>query len=496
MSVVEKRYAETLKKLTVTPREHYQDKGIKWMIERELDPCNAGGLLGDEVGLGKTLQTIGLICSNVLESNLILVPKSLIDQWISEFKKFAPSINVIKYESHKDVFDYENCDVVIGSLSLISGRNKKNIFGEENIRTRLHNYTWSRVIIDEAHSIKNKKSKVHKAVCLLDTKIRWLLSATPVMNKMTDFINLMGFLGISQSDCQTKKLAIVDKYILRRTKEDVKKFDKAFELPELDTMVYESEFETCEEMELYREIFLKTKKDIQKMKTNNVIEALEKLLRIRQFCIHPQLYYDGIAKKEQVDPTPYGGNCTKYNSFMQSVQQKPSEEKALVFCQFIKELEIYSNGVNELGQTTLKIYGSMSLDERTKVVKEFNDNSEIKFLFVQINTGGQGYNLQVANWVYILSPCWNPALEHQAIGRSHRSGQQKEVHVVKFVSYGTHEKISYIEQSIIELQNTKKKLISEILNDPRISDEGVKQVRVKKACEDISVSQIKKLFRS
>lgn len=497
---VEQLYDSCLTKLTVKPHTGYQPDGIKWMLNKELNG-NGGGILADEVGLGKTLQAIALVCGNSVHKTLILVPKSLVDQWCNEFQKFAPSVNVIKMENLKNdkmTFDGDT-NVVIAPISQVYGRDhKKNVINQcDYKKTDFHRIEWGRLIIDEAHAIKNKKSKMHKACFDIETEYKWLLTATPVMNKMKEFVNLMSFFGYGKNECQTKKLEIVEEMILRRTKEDVKEFDEKLNLPELDITIKEIPFETKHEELLYQEVFFKMKKEMKNVPVGdqNMMKALERLLRIRQLCVHPQLYYDGIAKKTKTEPEEYTGNCTKLNTLMRMLKEKPADEKGLVFCQFIKEMEFYKKKITEMGMKCMVIDGSMELYERTKVINKFKQESDLNILLIQINTGGTGYNLQEANWVYIMSPTWNPCLEHQAIGRAHRTGQKKKVNVFKLIIKGESEEYTYIEDKIIELQNKKKVIIAEILNDKRIADECVKMVRVDKAATGISIRDINGLFR-
>lgn len=498
---VETLYNSCLTKLTVKPHTGYQPDGIKWMINKEING-NRGGILADEVGLGKTLQAIGLVCANRVNKTLILVPKSLVDQWCNEFQKFAPSVNVIKMESLKhDTMTFSgDTNVVIAPISQVYGRgeHKRNIINQcDYKKTEFHRIEWGRLIIDEAHAIKNKKSKTHKACCDIDTEYKWLLTATPVMNKMKEFVNLMSFFGYGKNECQTKKLEIVNEMILRRTKEDVKEFDEKLDLPELNVVIKEIPFETKEEEILYKEVFFKMKKEMKNIPIGkqNMMKALERLLRIRQLCVHPQLYFDGLAKKNKVEPEQYTGNCTKVNALMKMLKEKPAEEKGLVFCQFIKEMQFYKEKIEEMGMKCMVIDGSMELEERTAVINKFKKESDLNILLIQINTGGTGYNLQEANWVYIMSPTWNPCLEHQAIGRAHRTGQTKKVNVFKVIIKGESDKYSYVEDNIIELQNKKKLIIADILNDKRIADECVKLVRVDKAATGITVRDINKLFK-
>lgn len=488
--------------LTVTPHE-YQEEGIKWMLDKELSN-KKGGILADEVGLGKTIQSIGLICNNKLPATLILVPKSLLNQWCDEFKKFARGVTIYLCEDKEvPVLDPKKISVVIAPISQIYARTSKNStlatiqYGYK--KTPYHSIKWDRVIVDEAHSIKNRKSKLHKACVDLDSKFKWLLTATPIMNRMTDFVNLMGFYGYTQIECQTSKIEIAKNMIMRRTKEQVKHNDARLELPSLNTTICEVDFQTDEERNLYCEVFNKMKAEIKELKrdrdNNNVMEALERLLRIRQISIHPQLYYDGIAKKNKHEPEQYTGTCTKLETLVDLLKEKPSDEKAIIFCQFIKEMKIYEKRLESEGYNTLMINGSLSLEERTSRIEEFKTDKTKTVILIQINTGGCGLNLQEANWVYITAPTWNPCMEYQAIGRAHRSGQKKEVNVKKIVLNGEEtQEFSYVEASIVALQEEKQKIVREILADETL-DEGVKSVRVQKTATKLTMNQISKLIR-
>lgn len=500
MNQTEHLYQDCLNKLTVKPHTGYQPEGIKWMIHKEING-NGGGILADEVGLGKTLQAIGLVCANAVSKTLILVPKSLVDQWCNEFSKFAPTINVIKIERLKgNNMDFsEGINVVIAPISQVYGRGhvKTLLNKSEYKKTEFHNIKWGRLIIDEAHSIKNQKSKVHKACFDIISDYKWLLTATPVMNKMKEFVNLMSFFGKTANDCQTKKLEIVKDMILRRTKDDVKQFDEKLNLPDLNVVLHEIPFETEQEETMYKDVFFKMKKEIRNIPEGrqNMMKALERLLRIRQLCVHPQLYFDGLARKHKTDSVPYIGNCTKLNELMRMLKEKPQDEKALVFCQFIKEMDIYKEKIRESGMRCMVIDGSMDLEERTSVINNFKADPQLNILLIQINTGGTGYNLQEANWVYIMSPTWNPCLEHQAIGRAHRTGQTKQVNVFKIIIKGSSDEYSYVEDKIMELQKQKKQIIADILGDDRIADECVKMVRVDKVANGISARDINRMFK-
>ena len=486
--------------LTITPYEH-QVKGIEWMLNKELNESIKGGILADEVGLGKTIQSIGIICKNKKPKTLVLVPKSLLNQWHDEINKFSAGIKVILCEG-KEIppLDPEETTVVLAPVSQVYGRYPKNsAMSNTYKKTAYHDIAWDRLIIDEAHSIKNRKSKLHKACVDIKTRYKWLLTATPVMNRMTDFVNLMGFYGFTQNECQTKKMEIANKIILRRTKNEVKGFDKSLDLLPLKTTIVEVDFETKEERDLYSDVFNKMKQEIKELKkeydTNNVIEALERLLRIRQISIHPQIYFDGIARKNKMEAEKYTGKCTKLETLVKLLEDKPKDEKALIFCQFIREMHIYKERLEVEGYKCLMINGSLTLEERTQRINSFKEDPEKTIILIQINTGGTGYNLQVANWVYITAPTWNPCMEYQAIGRSHRSGQKKQVNVTKIVINGEENTdFTYVEASIMALQEEKQKIVKEIMNDDTI-DAGVKSVRMGKAAANLNFKQISKLIK-
>lgn len=449
--------------LKVCPKE-YQIDGIQWALDKELNSEYKGGLLADEVGLGKTYQMIGLMLANRVSKSLILVPKSLINQWCNEINNLTDELHIIKIENLKKEgieFKQNKHNVVIMGINQVYGR-----LSECFAKTLIHNIYWDRLIIDEAHMIKNKKSKLHKACKEIYTKYKWLLSATPVMNSMSDFVSLMSFFDISQEKCQTEKDDIVKNMIMRRTKDQIKNLNPEFELPKSKIEIVEAPFETRDELDYYNKTYEIMKSKVKKAKrNNNFMEIIEHLLRMRQFCICPQLYIDGLDKKYNETSPLYTGNCTKLNTFINLIKKKPNDEKALVFFQFIGEMKIYKQALKKEGYECSHISGCMNLDQRTNVINTFKRSKTLNILFMQINVGGVGYNLQEANWVYIISPTWNPAIEHQAIGRCHRSGQKKEVNVYKIIINDPNDtNTTYIERRILDLQNTKNVLITELLS--------------------------------
>eukprot|EP00854_Cymbomonas_tetramitiformis_P001120 gene1120-1676_t len=288
------------------------------------------------------------------------------------------------------------------------------------------------------------------------------------MNRMVDFVNIMIWIGIDRDVCQAEKEFICENFLMRRTKEDVKKSNKDLELPPCKIDIKYIPFESEDEEKLYIDTYTKYRGQLET--TNNYIYMLENLLRIRQICIHPKLFYDGMAKKYNDKSTEYTQESTKMTELLKCMQGHQEREKCLIFCQFVEEMTIIAKFLKLNGYQSLRLDGTMSIEERAEAVNIFKRDQNINTFIIQINTGGQGINLQCANRIYIMSPNWNPALEHQAIGRCHRTGQRKPVYVTKFVIASGDTILPYIEENIIKLQEQKTKIVKNLLKDGISSD--------------------------
>jgi SNF2 family DNA or RNA helicase len=469
---MESLYSNVVKNIRTSLYEPYQVDGCKWMLSREIDEemfydtdVSRGGILADEVGLGKTLMSICMIVGNPKQKTLILLPKSLIHQWKEQILKFTNHIKITIVENNS-VLNEKSEGVFLMSQSLINSKN--TIIGN----SPAHTVHWDRIIIDEAHILRNNKSKMFNACCLLKTDIRWALTATPVVNRMTDFVHIMSWFNVSQYLCQTEKETVASKFILRRTKQDVAVYNKALILPDCEINVKHIPFHSVDEKKMYIDVFTQERKKVMNSNNKTITDLLEHLLRIRQLCIHPQLYLDGMSKKSNMDCGNWSLPVTKLECLLDDLKKQPPYEKTLVFCQFIKEMNIYEERLTQEGYNVVRLDGSMNIEERNIVIKRFKKNPDINIFLIQINTGGQGINLQNANHIYIMSPSWNPAIEHQAIGRCHRTGQKNKVYVTKYVISSFDKDIPFIEENMMKLQEKKKEIIADILKDERIINDG------------------------
>ena len=275
---------------------------------------------------------------------------------------------------------------------------------------------------------------------------------------------------------------------MRRTKEDVKEFNDAFALPPCNFEIVKLNFDTREERVLYLDAYKTLQKKLKYM-DNNTILALELLLRIRQLCAHPQSFLDGVAKKNQIVPEKWQYGSTKLRYIISKLKEQPIEDKTLIFCHFIKEMDIYKSELTEIGYNCVRLDGRMTQEERSSVVSKFNEDSSINIFLIQINTGGQGYNFQAANRIFITTPTWNPALEHQVIGRSHRTGQKKEVFVTVLAIANEDENFPFIEEYILSLQDSKRKLISNVLKNT------TKFTEIGRISQSITFNDVNKMFK-
>ena len=464
----------------------YQREGVRWMLSMENQESGPkGGFLCDEMGLGKTVQLISTILGNPKPRTLIIVPKSIITQWVEEINRFAPNLTI-------NVFDgpdrrIKEADVTLAPYTLLTTKG-----GKADVKTPLHMIEWDRVILDEAHEIRNNKSKLFKSVCRLQTQIKWIVTGTPVFNSMEDFVSLCTFLGLSKVVVQGMTNKIKDIYILRRTKEDLAQISERLRLPPCHFENVELEMYP-DEKQLYEIVFLEAQETIrdafrhaQSLNAKNMV-ILECLLRARQVMIHPQMYIDGVAKQTGTKAEKWVGRSKKMETLFEMVKSHPSE-KTLIFCQFRGEMNHIQKNME---RPVFRIDGSVPKEERVKQIDGFKKAAPGAVFIIQIKAGGQGLNLQEATRVYITGPSWNPATELQAVGRSHRTGQTNPVYVKKLV-YKECARFVSVEQEMMALQGHKSIVCSKVLNDERIE----KQIPVNRTSAKISILDIRKIFKA
>jgi len=441
----------------------YQDSGYSWMCF--LDEFGWGGCLADDMGLGKTLQVLTFLQSridiNPNQTSLIILPTSLIFNWQDEIRKFSPDINYLIHrgaDRAKTTDDFKNHHLIITTYGIL-------VRDTEILKEFDFNY----IVLDESQAIKNPNSKRYKAVRLLKSYNRLVLTGTPVENNTFDLFAQMNFLnpgllgsmrffkeefskpidreGDKNKVEQLKKL--VYPFLLRRTKAQV-----ATELPEkTESLLF------CEMGEKQRKVYdnyknLYRDSILKKIKTDGInktrFHVLEGLLKLRQICDSPNLVnnVEGAFDEDSI----------KIKMLSEHVKDKTGQHKILIFSQFVKMLQLIKTKLEKEGVILEYLDGSCKPHDREASVKRFQSDETCRVFLISLKAGGVGLNLTEADYVYLVDPWWNPAVESQAIDRTHRIGQNKKVFSYKMICKDS------IEEKVLKLQDRKKALVTDLIS--------------------------------
>ena len=436
----------------------YQKEGFLWMAR--LASWGAGALLADDMGLGKTLQAITLMLSRAQEGpQLVVMPTSVVMNWHDELARFAPSLcvkilNVAADNRNTVIGEAKAFDIVITTYGLLS-----------NEETLLTSRTWTTIVLDEAHTIKNRETKMSQSAMKLKADFRLLLTGTPLQNHVSEMWNLMqfanpGLLGAfpdftsrfllpierdHDKESQRQLKRIITPFILRRTKSEVLN-----ELPEKTEITLKVDL-SPDEWAFYDNI---RQKALAEMEDNaaTAMQALAEITRLRQAACNVRLVESSLNIAS-----------SKLESFMQLVDElHTNHHRALVFSQFTSHLALVRERLDREGVSYLYLDGSTTAKERLRLVEQFQ-HGDMPLFLISLKAGGLGLNLTAADYVVHLDPWWNPAIEDQASDRAYRIGQHKPVTVYRLIATGT------IEEKIITLHQTKKNMADALLEGGNIS---------------------------
>ena len=435
----------------------YQQEGLGWI--RFLQEFGFGGCLADDMGLGKTIQVLALLQSRRLgrgwrEPSLIVVPRSVMYNWLDEAERFTPRLLISSFHGpdrpeFAEVYDQH--DVVVTTYGTL----RRDV-------VEIKDYQFDYVILDEAQAIKNASSQSAKACRLLTAAHRLALTGTPVENHLGELGSIFEFLnpgmlgrlsafdgaaGARQADDGVLEglARALKPFILRRTKEQV-----LSELPEKTEQTLFCELDDGERR-LYEELRdhyrAALKERIEEVGLGRAkIQVLEALLRLRQAACHPGLLDAGRA----------GEGSAKLETLLEQLDEVLDEgHKALVFSQFTTLLAIV-RGHLDRKQIVYEYLDGRTRNRREKV-ERFQNDADCKLFLISLKAGGVGLNLTAADYVFILDPWWNPAVEAQAVDRAHRIGQTRPVFAYRLIARGT------VEEKILELQEGKRELAEAIL---------------------------------
>lgn len=481
--IQEAKYTSSdLLKATLRP---YQIDGVKWLLGHF--NSNLGACLADDMGLGKTLQTLAVLVAvqeqlgfttkttnfdlfaneTTIErepmKTLIVLPSSLVFNWYNEAAKFTPHFSRMQYVGNDRKLlasRLDSSDLIFTSYSIIH----RDI-------SILEKYNFRYLILDESQYIKNRDSKIFKAINKINTNHKIALSGTPIENSLDDLWSQMQFinpdiLGSYNFFAENFKIPIekkqdenslselknlVQPYILRRTKEQVLK-----DLPELTEQIYYCDMDP-EQEKLYEKEKSKARNFLLKTDGSgpDKISIINTLMKLRQLSNHPKM----VDQESEID----SGKYIAVTNYLETLVKE--KQKTIIFSSFVTNLSFYTDWCKENTIAYCEITGETPAKKREQQVNLFQEKEEPLLFFISLKAGGVGLNITKASYVLFLDPWWNPFAEKQGVGRAHRIGQLNKVNVVRFISKNT------VEEKIIKLQESKKLLSDSLLEESFVNDE-------------------------
>lgn len=474
--------ASDLLKATLRP---YQIDGVKWLLGHY--NSNLGACLADDMGLGKTLQTLAVLVSvqeqlgfstkttnfdlfaneTTVEREplkaLIVLPSSLVFNWFNEAGKFTPHFSKMQYVGNDRKLlagRLDSTDLIFTSYSIVH----RDI-------SILEKYNFRYLILDESQYIKNKNSKIFKAINKISTNHKIALSGTPIENSLDDLWSQMQFINPDilgsyaffvenfknpiekkqNEEVLTELKNLIQPYILRRTKEQVLK-----DLPELTEQIYYCDMDP-EQEKLYEKEKSKARNFLLKTdgSSPDKISIINTLMKLRQLSNHPKM----IDADSEID----SGKFIAVTNYLENLVK--AKQKAIIFSSFVTNLNFYTEWCKQNKIEFCEITGETPAGKREQQVKLFQENENRLLFFISLKAGGVGLNITKASYVLFLDPWWNPFAEKQGVARAHRIGQLNKVNVIRFISKNT------VEEKIIKLQENKKLLSDSLLEESYINDE-------------------------
>ncbi len=441
----------------------YQLAGYRWLSY--LNDVGWGGILADDMGLGKTVQALTMLdhYKKVNESLIAIVvcPTTLIYNWQNEIKKFTPTLSIHVHHGStrsRNVEELKAANIIITTYGTL----------RSDIQMLLK-IKFDYVVLDESQAIKNPSSKVTKAASLLHAINRVCMSGTPLQNNTFDIFAQMNFLNpgllgtmeffrnefanpidkFGEQEPKDHLRKLLYPFILRRTKEQVAK-----DLPDKTEQILFCEMET-EQRKIY-DAYRNSYRDKilgtidQQGIGKSQLTILQGLMKLRQICDSP-----AILNEEDKFPN----HSIKLDELTREITENIGDHKALIFSQFLGMLALIKQKLIENNIPFEYFDGSTSAIDREKAIQNFQNNNECRVFLISLKAGGVGLNLTAADYVYIVDPWWNPAVEQQAIDRTHRIGQTKNIFAYRMICIDT------IEDKILQLQERKKILAKELIAD-------------------------------
>lgn len=425
---------------------NYQLEGFRWLAVRA--ELGVGTCLADDMGLGKTIQLLALLLHRAGQGmSLVVTPLSLLDNWATEAARFAPDLKVVRYKSGS-ALPGGGCDLLLASYGQVVAADR--LFAD---------YRWDVLVLDEAQAIKNSHSRRSRVLCTLSARARICLTGTPVENRASDLLGLFRFLNPeltsillraeSAERCDMLRHQFFAPLILRRTRRSVLP-----ELPPLSEIV-----RSCTLSPRERSLYERERAQLLSKENPSSLHLLAGLTRLRRLCCSASL----VDKR-------FRGESSKLTAMAEMADELCAVgHRILVFSQFTDVLDLVEPLLQQLRLSFLRMDGNTPPTQRAELVERFQ-KGEAPIFLLSLKVGGSGLNLTAADYVLLLDPWWNPAVEAQAIARSHRSGQQHPVTICRFITSDT------VEERMLDLQRQKKDLAESLISEGALPVETLLQL--------------------
>ncbi len=470
---------------------HHQLEGINWMLDKEINGSKVpgrngtstvlvrGGFQCDDMGLGKTIQITSAIVNNPQVATLLIAPLAMIDTWSSVLQRagclvyeVAPSKGGVEPVQPWRLMNDSDAPIPRHMTKL---RPTVFISNYEKLYTRssLFRRAWDRIVLDEAHKIRNGDGEIARMARKIIAPIRWAVTGTPLVNSLKDVVSLLAFVGVPYSPLwrwEPRYLRVLPEIVIHRSLDSLRKVIKeAPPVPEINEVILP--FTTAAEEEFYfgvqgatESLMTKYKRDVLSSQ-----EAFKLLLRLRQISVHPQVYINAKRREDggysRPDWTP---ECTKFQKIKEIVGGDDTNRvhKYIIFCQFNDEMALlrqYLLGEGLVKDENILLYsGSLTQGQRAEVLARSKETTETTVMLLQLQAGGVGLNLQEYDRIIFMSPWWTSALMDQAIARAVRMGQKEKVKVYHLRLDAEHDAAINIDDLVNAKAEEKRKMLEKL----------------------------------
>jgi ATP-dependent helicase STH1/SNF2 len=482
--------------------KEYQLKGLQWMIS--LYNNNLNGILADEMGLGKTIQTISLI-THIIEKKqnngpfLVIVPLSTLTNWNIEFDKWAPTVQKVVYKGPPNARKQQQQQIRWGNFQVLLTTYEYII----KDRPVLSKIKWTHMIVDEGHRMKNTQSKLSSTLSTYYTsRYRLILTGTPLQNNLPELWALLNFVlpnifksvksfdewfntpfantgGQDRMDLSEEEQLLVIRrlhkvlrpFLLRRLKKDVEK-----DLPDKQERVIKCRFSALQ-TKLYKQLVTHNKMAVSDGKGGKTgMRGLSNMLmQLRKLCNHPFVFE---PVEDQMNPTRMSNDLLwrtagKFELLDRVLPKfRATGHRVLMFFQMTQIMNIMEDFLRLRGLKYLRLDGSTKSDDRSDLLKQFNDPGSDYFCFLlSTRAGGLGLNLQTADTVIIYDSDWNPHQDLQAQDRAHRIGQKNEVRILRLISSNS------VEEKILERAQFKLDMDGKVIQAGKFDNKSTNEER-------------------